>query len=202
MESILKQLNRPFNFNGNSVTLEQLVSMVQEGQELTIFIPATSEKLPQNSDQDSDNSIQRNAERNRESSMQIGHTYIFKVRQYMTKPSTPDFDFHAKWNDNKPMPFRVMQGKVLKETPGMFNMECTVVPMETSVCMRCGRRLTHPVSRLYGIGPECGEHAHINPFETEEELYQALDSLKEQLRQIKWTGWVIKSAIEEYREVE
>lgn len=80
-------------------------------------------------------------------------------------------------------------------------VDCIAVPLKIDVCMRCGRTLTHPVSRLYGIGPECGGHAHINPFNTEEELYAALDKVKEQLSEIKWRGWVIKSAIEECQEV-
>lgn len=133
--------------------------------------------------------------------MRVNRSYIIKVREYMTKPSSPNFDFHAKWNNNIPMPFRIMKGRVLKETRGMVMMDCIAVPLKTDVCMRCGRRLTHPVSRLYGIGPECGGHAHINPFDTEEELFAALDKVKEQLSQIKWRGWIIKSGIIEVEEV-
>lgn len=133
--------------------------------------------------------------------MRVNHSYIIKVRQYMTKVASPDFDFQARWNNNIPMPFRIMKGRVLKETRGMVMMDCMAVPLKTDVCMRCGRPLTHPVSRLYGVGPECGGHAHINPFDTEEELYAALDKVKEQLSQIKWRGWIIKSALLEVTEV-
>ena len=133
--------------------------------------------------------------------MRVNRTYIIKVRQYMTKPATPDFNFQSTWNNDIPMPFRIMQGRVLKETRGMLMMECYAVPLKTDICMRCGRPLTHPVSRLYGIGPECGGHAHINPFDTEDELYEALDSVKNKLAEIKWRGWIIKSAIEECQEV-
>jgi hypothetical protein len=63
--------------------------------------------------------------------------------------------------------------------------------------MKCGRELTNPVSQYFGIGPECGGHNYINPFETEEELKAAVKDMQEQLKEIKWTGWIIKSAIEE-----
>jgi hypothetical protein len=133
--------------------------------------------------------------------MRVNRTYIIKVRQYMTKPASPDFTFQSVWNGDIPMPFRIMEGRVLKETRGMLLMDCHAVPLKTDVCMRCGRALSHPVSRLYGIGPECGSHAHINPFDTEDELYAALDSVKQTLAEIKWRGWIIKSAIEECQEV-
>ena len=37
--------------------------------------------------------------------------YKIKVRQYMTKPASPEFDFHNKWNNGEPMPMRVMVGR-------------------------------------------------------------------------------------------
>jgi len=123
--------------------------------------------------------------------------YRIKVRQYMTKPPCPEFDFHTKWNNGIPMPMRVMVGKKLAETRGMVKMELHGEPMNTSCCMVCGRTLTHPVSKLYGIGPECGGHFHINPFDSESELKAALEQVNEKVRSIRWTGWIIKSAIEE-----
>lgn len=125
--------------------------------------------------------------------------YRIKVRQYMTKPSTPEFDFHDKWNNGIPMPMRIMVGKKLKETKGMVQMELwgEITEEVTTHCMRCGRTLTNPVSKYFGIGPECGNHGYNNPFETDEELKAAVKDMQEQLKEIKWTGWIIKSAIEE-----
>lgn len=124
--------------------------------------------------------------------------YRIKVRQYMTK----QWDFNDKWNNGQPMPMRVMVGKVLKETKGMVQMELWGKPMPTSCCMVCGRKLTHPVSLHYGIGPECGGHFHINPYNTEAELQQEYEALKAKMAEIKWTGWVVKSAIEEKEVIE
>jgi hypothetical protein len=125
--------------------------------------------------------------------------YRIKVRQYMIKPSTPEFDFHDKWNNGIPMPMRIMVGRKLKETKGMVQMELwgEITEEVTTHCMRCGRTLTNPVSKYFGIGPECGNHGYNNPFDDEEELKRAVKEMDKQLREIKWTGWVIKSAIEE-----
>ncbi len=125
--------------------------------------------------------------------------YKIKVRQYMTKPASPEFDFHDKWNNGVPMPMRIMVGRKLKETRGMVQMELwgEITGEITHSCMKCGKRLTNNVSKFFGIGPECGGHNYTNPFETDDELREAVKDMQEQLKEIKWTGWIIKSAIEE-----
>lgn len=125
--------------------------------------------------------------------------YRIKVRQYMTKPASPEFDFQDKWNNGIPMPMRIMVGKKLKETKGMVKMELwgEITEDVSTHCMRCGRTLTNPVSKYFGIGPECGNHGYNNPFDDEEELKRAVKEVDKQLSEIKWTGWIIKSAIEE-----
>lgn len=195
METVIRGITRPMTVNGvECVDAESIIESIQNGENVKIQMKAVKV-------QNQDMSIESKPVLMTANDMRVNRTYIIKVRQYMTKPSSPDFDFQAKWNSDVPMPFRIMQGRVLKETRGMLMMECHAVPLKTDVCMRCGRALTHPVSRLYGIGPECGGHAHINPFETEDELYEALDYVKQKLADIKWRGWIIKSAIEECQEV-
>ena len=49
--------------------------------------------------------------------------YRITVKKYMTEPSSPGFDFMAKWNNDKPMPLRTMTGKVIQETKGMVKMQ-------------------------------------------------------------------------------
>ncbi len=123
--------------------------------------------------------------------------YKIFVKQYMTKKSEPSFDFMAKWNNDVPMPYRMMIGKKLQETRGMVKMElhADIVEEQATYCMCCGRQLTNPVSRYFGIGPECGGHNYIHPFDTDEELREAVNAYREKLRKVTWTGWVIKSAI-------
>lgn len=125
--------------------------------------------------------------------------YMITVKQYMTKKSTPSFDFMAHWNNNVPMPLRTMVGVKLKETRGMVYMKlhaCTTFKT-VQYCMKCGRVITNPVSKYFGLGPECGGHNYVNPFNSEEELNKAVEDYKKTvLSKITWEGWIIRSAIE------
>ena len=89
--------------------------------------------------------------------MEVGKSYKITVKKYMTEPSTVNFDFQDKWNNGKPMPLCIMQGKVTKETRGMYYMSLEGKAERTSRCLVCGKTLTNPISKLYGIGPECSE---------------------------------------------
>jgi hypothetical protein len=131
--------------------------------------------------------------------------YKITVRQYMTKPSTPSFDFMAKWNNDVPMPLRTMIGTVDNETKGMvhMNLHGDITDTQTQFCMKCGKQITNPVSQYFGMGPECGGHRYVNPFDSEEELKEAVEKYrKEYLQKITWSGWIIRSAIELQEEIE
>lgn len=129
--------------------------------------------------------------------------YRITVKKYMTEPATPRFDFMEKWNGNNPMPLRMMTGTIEKETRGMVYMHLhgDMYATQMCTCMRCGRVLTNPVSQYFGIGPECGGHNYVNPFDDEEQLKEAVAEYRKKLQQIQWSGWVIKSAITEQEEV-
>ena len=122
----------------------------------------------------------------------------------MTKKATPSFDFMAKWNNNIPMPLLTMVGTVEKETPGMVYMKLhgDIVSRLEPICMKCGRPITNPVSQYFGLGPICGNHNYVNPFDTEEELKAAVEDYRRNvLQKITWEGWVIKSSIISKQEV-
>lgn len=123
--------------------------------------------------------------------------HIITVKGYMTKKASPEFDFMAKWNNNVPMPMRTMVGTVVKETKGMVYMKLhgELLTERTFTCMCCGRPLTNPVSQFFGVGPECGGHNYTHPFDTDEELRQAVEAYKKVLLAKTWEGWIIKSAI-------
>jgi len=130
--------------------------------------------------------------------------YKVTVRQYMTKPANSNFDFMKKWNNNIPMPLRTMVGTIEKETAGMVYMKLhgDITSRVTQYCMRCGKPITNPVSQFFGMGPECGGHHYVNPFETEEELRIAIEDYRRNyLQRIVWEGWIIKSAIIEQEEI-
>ena len=130
--------------------------------------------------------------------LRVGKEHIVRVKNWMTQEG---MDFNINWNNKKAMPFRVMAGRVLKETRGMVYMSLKARRLRTDYCMKCGRPLTHPVSRLYGLGPECGQHFHINPFETEQELREAVEEVDKKLSEITWSGWIARSGIEYAMEV-
>ena len=121
--------------------------------------------------------------------------YRITVKPYMTKPATLEFDFMEKWNNNKPMPMRIMVGTVEKETRGMQYMKLHGQGLQEIRCMRCGRKLENPVSRHYGIGPECMSKLGFVADIEEEDL------IREKLQEIEWEGWIIKSAITEQEEI-
>ncbi len=121
--------------------------------------------------------------------------YRITVRAYMTHPATPEFDFMAKWNNNVPMPMRTMVGTVEKETKGMVYMHLHGEGFPVTRCMRCGRLLTNPISKYYGIGPECMSKLGLVQDISE------IEAIKLGMREIKWSGWIIKSAITEKEEI-
>ena len=120
------------------------------------------------------------------------------VKSWMLKKSTENFRFMANYNNDIPMPLMVMYtGGVIDETKGMVKMSLhgDIKERVTTRCMACGRELKNPVSQFFGIGPECGGHGYVNPFNSEEELNAAVARYREKLINTVWTGWIAKSAI-------
>lgn len=133
--------------------------------------------------------------------MEVGKSYKITVKKYMTEPATSTFDFQDKWNNGNPMPLCTMQGEVIKETRGMYYMNLQGKAEPIARCLVCGKPLTNPVSKLYGIGPECSEKVGIIRIESEDEAREKWNELVQQIGNIKWEGWVIKSAIKEWEEI-
>lgn len=197
IQDILSNLTRPFEIYYNGTRIADL-SQVPLGAEVKIVLPSVV----------NDNQVSQDIEYKnitptvvKSEELKVGHTYKIKVKAYMTRKATPEFNFMKTWNDDKPMPLREMVGEVLKTTRGMVRMRLHGNITQTTHCIRCGRVLTHPISKLYGLGPECGSHFYINPFETEKDLLAAIDDIKAKLQSVTWTGWIIKSAIERAEEV-
>lgn len=120
------------------------------------------------------------------------------VKRYMTEKSTPTFDFMRAWNNDNPMPLMTMVGNVEKSTNGMYYMKLhgDITGQPIQYCLRCGREITNEVSQYFGMGPVCGSHNYVNPFDSKAELQSAInDYRKNYINKITWEGWVIKSAI-------
>lgn len=186
MEALLRSITRkPCN-----TTIQEILLNTQEGEKISLVFKASVKPV--------ENEIIHISGDN----MHKGREYIVRVKKWMTQKTSDDsFDFMRHWNNNIPMPFRVMRGRVLSETRGMLYMELRACVLKTDFCMKCGKPLTHPVSKLYGLGPECGQHYHINPFKTEQELHDAIKEVRQKLNNITWTGWVAKSGVEYATEV-
>ena len=115
--------------------------------------------------------------------------YEIEVKTYMTRKATADFDFMLKWNNDNPMPMRIMQGTIEKETRGMYYMKLHGLARPTITCYCCGKELTNPISRHYGIGPICLSKLGID------RDIEDVDNIREELVNIEWEGWVIRSSI-------
>lgn len=185
METLLKSITR----EPTGTTISDVLANAVDGDEVSILFKAVREQQEQKP-------LHISGE-----DMRKGHEYIVRVVSWMTKVSDERGNFMRDWNKNVPMPFRVMRGRVLSETRAMLYMELRACTLRTDYCMKCGKPLSHPVSRLYGLGPECGRHHHINPFETEAELQEALTDIRRTLNDITWTGWIPKFGVEYATEV-
>ena len=129
------------------------------------------------------------ATENKVTTLSEDYEYKVTVKPYMTQPATPEFDFMEKWNNNIPMPMRVMEGIVLKETKGMVYMDLRGMCAPTITCYCCGKELTNPISRRYGVGPVCLSKLGIT------RNIEDVDDISGDLISISWKGWIIKSAI-------
>lgn len=142
------------------------------------------------------NTAAQSASESIKSEIQNPTTYRITVKQYMTQKACAGFDFMLKWNNDVPMPLRMMTGTIEKETAGMYRMRLKGQAEATCTCMRCGRELKNPVSRYYGIGPECMAKLGMIRLDIAD-----IDGISQKLTEIEWTGWVIKSAILSKEEV-
>lgn len=184
MLKILKDWNGSIEINGKSYdSVKDAVNAFQSVSDDIHIVLHSVRKTVSKSVTEADNNISASVEKQ------------ITVKRYMTQKSTPSFDFMAKFNNDNPMPMRIMQGTVEKETRGMVYMKLHGLAKPTITCTCCGKELTNPVSRHYGIGPIClgkmGIIADISDVE----------NIREQLVKIEWSGWIIKSAIVESEDV-
>ena len=188
MTNIIQNWNGTIEVNGNVIDKTFDFTQVNGGLKL-VFKPksATTENR-----EISDNKVQG-----------VSGTYRITVKKYMTEKATPQFDFMEKFNNNIPMPLMTMVGDKIKETRGMVYMKLhgDITATVTERCLRCGKPITNKISRYFGMGPVCGGHNYVSPFETEEELKAAVGEYRKKLQQIEWEGWVIRSSIVEEEEL-
>ena len=123
--------------------------------------------------------------------------YKIEVKPWMLKTSSGTFTFMRDVNNDIPMPLLIMYGNKIGESPKMtkFTLHGDIKQTITTRCMCCGREIKNKISQYFGLGPICGEHNYINPFDTQEELDQAVADYRNKLVNTVWTGWIPNSAI-------
>jgi predicted nucleic acid-binding Zn-ribbon protein len=109
--------------------------------------------------------------------------YKVKVRQFLTR------------SKDNPVPMRIMFGWIEKETQKGVYVHLQGKAEPSDVCMKCGKVLTHPVSLLYGVGPECGGHYHNSPM-PKDALEAWFEEIKKNMNDVTWEGWLPRFHIE------
>lgn len=102
--------------------------------------------------------------------------------------------FNDKFNNGTPIPLLVMYGKIVKETPKCYYVEVEGNPEESDVCMHCMRPLTDDISRLYGLGPKCGEYYGITK-EMRKNYKENYKNIRHSLASVKWKGLIPKDKV-------
>lgn len=115
--------------------------------------------------------------------------HLITVKKWLTQPATFEWDYNDRMNKGIPMPLRTMQGTIVKETAKSVYMHLHGSTKPVIHCMRCGKELTNPVSRHYGLGIECLTKVGIIADPNE------VDKIKEQLVKIEGFWWIPRSSI-------
>ncbi|MNW28227.1 hypothetical protein D3C74_50480 [compost metagenome] len=115
--------------------------------------------------------------------------YKVTVSQFLTRPSVD-----PKYADKEPVPFRIMFGYVVEETQNGIYLKLEGKAAPSDICFVCGRTLKHPVSLLYGIGPDCGKHMHNSPM-PKNEIEAWFEELKTKMKNTTWEGWLPKAYV-------
>jgi hypothetical protein len=89
----------------------------------------------------------------------------------------------------------VMEGAILRETAKAVQFKGHVAVRETVTCLRCGRELEHPISRLVGYGPICCERLGIDRPDYETMTEEELEVLRGRLIAVEVEDWFPKSQI-------
>jgi hypothetical protein len=89
----------------------------------------------------------------------------------------------------------VMEGVILHETAKAIRFKGHVAIRETVTCLRCGRELEHPISRLVGYGPICCERLGIDRPDYETMTEEELEVLRGRLIAVEVEDWFPRSQI-------
>ena len=196
MTNFLSNWNGTIELNGERISKSHNLRTVSGPVHIMLYPEGFQPKVQYNTQTEKENTCDNKVH-------DVSGTYRITVKSWMTKKSTPEFDFMAHWNNDIPMPLVTMVGEKVKETRGMVYMELhgDITSRITQTCIRCGKPITNDVSKYFGMGPKCGGHNYVSPFSTEAELKAAVGEYRKKLQSITWEGWLPKSAIIEEEEL-
>jgi len=119
----------------------------------------------------------------------LGNIYKTKWRKLQPNQQKRGTIYLQKWLAVKMETPRELEVAIIGETEKAYKVDGRAIATPTSICRHCGRDLTHPVSVLYGIGPECGKHYHIPQEEKD------IEKIRDMITSITYQGWIPKSGI-------
>lgn len=102
----------------------------------------------------------------------------------------------AKWLAIKNSISQEMSGTIKAETEKAVLFNGKAYAKETTHCLRCGRELTHPSSKLVGFGQVCCKKIGVYWPNKSELTDKELESVKAEIEEVTYKGWLPKSQIE------
>jgi len=101
----------------------------------------------------------------------------------------------ASWLAKKYSTSQELQGKIEAETEKAVLFKGSAYAKETTHCMRCGRELTHPSSKLVGFGPTCCKKLGVHWPSKNELTEEQIEKVKSEISEVKIKQWLPKSQI-------
>lgn len=120
---------------------------------------------------------------------------LVRVKSYMLHKSTPEFLFMHTWNNDVPMPLRIMQGDIVKESKSMYYVRLRGYGKQLTTCCKCGIDLKNNVLKDIGVCVRCAKTLELDVFKNGEVDVTAIRRARNKLLDTVWSGWIPKSAI-------
>lgn len=86
---------------------------------------------------------------------------------------------------------RELSGEVKRTTEKAVLVRAHAIARPSDTCLRCGRMIENPVSRLVGYGPWCSDELGIPRNFTEEQL----DEVRARVAEVVFEGWLPRSGV-------
>ena len=89
----------------------------------------------------------------------------------------------------------LIHGVIEAETDKAFLVNGRSRVKKSTYCLRCGRELTHPSSKIVGFGPTCCEKIGVEWPDKSELTPEEIEKVKNEITKKEWTEWLPKSQL-------